>query len=228
MAIDKNYHIFISRNLSKNSFLKKELHTAGFKIIDQSLIDFSPIPFNEIPSVDWIFFYSKNGVKFFFEQLSKPLAKNIKWAVMGKGTEEALAQQKITANFVGTGHPKATAKQFLNLAKGQKILFPRAKNSKKSIQKLIAKEIIVEDLVIYENTLKNKFSIPPCQYLVFTSPLNAIAYFQKYAWQPEQKVIAIGKTTATALKELSIMNIIIAGRTSEIGLVEAVLRAHKE
>lgn len=219
--------VFITRELNKNSIFKKELTKVGFELISQSLVTFSPTLFYSIPPTDWIFFYSKNGVKFFFENAPISLSKNIKWAVMGKGTATALLQQNIQADFIGNGQPKATAEAFLKIAKNQQVLFPRAKNSKKSVQNLLESQLIVHDLVVYENAIKRNFSIPNCDYLVFTSPLNATAYFQKYSWQSTQKIIAIGKTTANALKALGIHQLIIANTTSEKGLTEAVLTNYK-
>ena len=79
------------------------------------------------------------------------------------------------------------------------------------------------DLVVYENVVKSHFSIPFCEYLVFTSPLNAKAYFQKYKFKEQQKVIAIGKTTATALKKLGVKKMVIASIPSEQALVKKLL-----
>ncbi|MFK7979374.1 MAG: uroporphyrinogen-III synthase [Saprospiraceae bacterium] len=225
--------IFISRNLPPTSSFKKELAGTAMEIIGQSLIQFSPTPFATIPVVDWIFFYSKNGVKFFLEtfratmSLQTLAAENrpIKWAVMGKGTAEALIAHQIQPDFIGNGQPKATAQAFGKIAKGQKVLFPRAKNSKKSVQKLLDSQLEVNDLIVYKNEVKANFAIPYCGILVFTSPLNATTYFQKYPINPKQKTIAIGKTTEKTLQELGIKNSIIATKPSEKALAKAVTQA---
>lgn len=222
--------IFISRNLTPTSPFKKELADFDMEIIGHSLIQFSPTPFETIPVVDWIFFYSKNGVKFFLETFAahmflRILAEEnlqIKWAAIGKGTAEALEKHQIQPNFVGTGHPKTTAQAFGTIANQQKVLFPRAKNSKQSIQNLLAAQLTIFDLVVYENAIKPSFTIPYCDILVFTSPLNAKAYCQKYPIQTKQKIIAIGKTTETALQKLGINNSIIAANPSEQALATAV------
>jgi|GEM_PF-24916 len=203
-----------------------ELKGLDLEIIGQSLIQFSPTLFASIPIVDWIFFYSKNGVKFFLETAKKnQLLKHklaVKWAVMGEGTAKALLAYKIQPDFIGNGQPKATAQAFGKIAAGQKVLFPRAKNSKKSIQRLLTQQIDQVDLVVYENEIKSNLSIPFCEILTFTSPLNAQAYFQKYPINPKQKVIAIGKTTYKALKKLGLKHIILANQPSEKGMATAV------
>ena len=223
--------IFISRHLKPTSPFKKELAALDMEIIGQSLIEFSPTPFNTVPIVDWIFFYSKNGVKFFLETFTTNrylygLAEeklSVKWAAMGKGTAEALEKYQIQPDFIGTGHPKATAQAFKSVANQQRVLFPRAKISKQSIQNLLVEQVEIFDLVVYENKIKPSFSIPYCDILVFTSPLNTQAYFQKYTINSKQKIIAIGKTTETALEKIGIQHIIVAKQPSEKGLATAVI-----
>ena len=227
--------IFISRNLKPTSLFKKELAGLAVEIIGQSLIDFSPIPFNNVPVADWIFFYSKNGVKFFLETLATTIYLQVlaeenlplKWATIGKGTAEALIAYQIQPDFIGNGEPKAVAQAFGKIAKGKEVLFPRAKNSKKSVQQLLKKQVEVKDLVVYKNEIKNNITIPTCDVLVFTSPLNTQAYFQKYTLLPEQKVIAIGKTTQKALQVLGIKNGIVAEQSSEIGLAQSIIKLQK-
>lgn len=222
--------IFISRNLPPNSSFRKELTGSGMEIIGQSLIQFSPTLFNSISVIDWIFFYSKNGVKFFLETFTTNRFLHIlseenislKWAAMGEGTAEALLSYKIQPDFIGNGQPKATAQAFGKIAKGQKVLFPRAKNSKQSIQQLLAKQIKQVDLVVYENEVKSNLAIPFCEILVFTSPLNAQAYFQKYPINPKQKVIAIGKTTHKELLKIGLKDVTIASQPTEKRMAAAV------
>ena len=58
--------------------------------------------------------------------------------------------------------------------------------------------------------------------MVFTSPLNAKAYFSKYSLESFQKVIAIGQTTAEALKALGINDPVVSELPSEESLSELV------
>jgi len=55
---------------------------------------------------------------------------------------------------------------------------------------------------------------------VFTSPLNAQAYFARYALLEGQKVVAIGRTTAQAIADLGISNVITAPTPTEEVLAE--------
>ena len=61
--------IFISKKLDSSSIFKTKLENAGFEVWGESLLQLELIPFEKIPSVDWIFFYSQNGVQFFFNHI---------------------------------------------------------------------------------------------------------------------------------------------------------------
>lgn len=220
--------VFISRLLKKNSQFQKLINGSGIESVGQSLIHFSPTPFTDIPKVDWVFFYSKNGVRFFLNQVQQTLKfqkqiSSVKWAVMGKGTANSLIKYGYQPDFIGSGHPNATASQFGKLAAGQKVLFIQAKTSKKSVQQLLQEKLTVYDLVVYNNQIKADFHIPPCEYLVFTSPLNAEAYYKKYGIDNRQKVIAIGNTTAKALVKLGVQKIGIADKPTEKAMAQKVL-----
>ncbi len=195
--------VFISRELQDDAYLAKAAKAWGLQLHAEALQDYTPLRFTDLPAYDWVFFSSKNGVKHFIEQLPSRMASKI--AVMGKGTLQALHRYGYQADFVGAGGDvQQTARDFLVQAKGQRVLFPMAQNSVQSIQKLLADELEVLNLAVYRNELRTDFEIPTCEVLVFTSPRNARAYFEKYQWQEGQRVVAIGKTTGKYLQELGV------------------------
>ena len=175
----------------------------GIEVFGTSLIKYNALPFGEVPTVDWIFFYSKKGVQFFLEGLKRPLSPTVQLATMGAGTATGLIENGYQPIFIGTGEPNSTAKRFLKYAKTQKVLFPRAKVSRMSIQSVLKEQIEVYDLVVYDNIPKVSIQISTVSCLVFTSPLNAQIYFKHYLYEG-QLVIAIGPTTAKALAKLHI------------------------
>lgn len=218
--------VFISRELSSESIFLEQLQMAGFEVIGRSLVAFQAVPFQEIPKTDWIFFYSKQSVHFFFEGLQQAGLKiTAKLATLGEGTAKALQEQLYLADFVGTGNPPHTAAVFSLLAKGQRVLFPRAAQSLLSIQKLLEGKIEALDLIVYNNQPLTNFELPRCDWLVFTSPMNAAAYFAKYDLQQEQQILAIGPTTARFLKQLGIENVKTAEEPSELALVQVIRAA---
>ncbi len=70
--------------------------------------------------------------------------------------------------------------------------------------------------------MKQEFSIPHADILVFTSPSNARAYFGKYKLQPDQTVIAIGSTTKLALGEFGVKEVHLSLSFDETGLLETI------
>lgn len=214
--------IFISRNLSTDSVFKKSLTEKGHKVFGLSLIEFSALPFDLPDEMDWLFFYSQNGARFFFDAaLERDLTK-VKIGAIGPATAEVVESYDHAVHFVGDGNSKTTSEAFLHLAAGQKVVFPRAETSRRSTQKILGDKIESIDLVVYRNVPKERVELDDFDLLVFTSPLNAQAYFSMKKWQESQRVIAIGETTAGALKKLGIEKVEVAGEPSERGLVSQV------
>lgn len=219
--------VFITRDLKETDFFKISLEKVGFSVFGQSLIHISNVNFDEIlPCTrgDWIFFYSKNGVKFFIEKVGTQALEQYKIATIGESTANLLYDNyQVKADFIGTGEPLQTAKAFANKAAGKKVLFPRAKHSRTSIQQQLGNTIIAKDLIVYENQPVAHFDEVEADILVFTSPMNARTFFGQSVLKKHQKIIAIGNTTAKALKSLGVEDFVIAKEPSEKGLAAAVL-----
>ncbi len=199
------------------------LAAPDFSVRGESLVQFYPVPVGDFPPVDWIFFYSAMGVRYFFKQFSPAKTEGIRLAAMGQGTAEALEKTCRPADFTGKGEPEATAEGFLQVASGQRVLFPRAKDSKHSIRQILDSQIIAEDLVVYDNRPRSDFDLPDFDILVFTSPLNVKAYFSKKKLMYFQKVVAIGSTTAAALTAQGVTVVSVPDEPSEASLVKKIL-----
>ena len=219
--------VFISRALEGGPSFKNQLEAAGFQIQALSLLDFSATPFEAPKATDWVFFYSKKALKYFWEGLSIPertffQAKKI--AAFGEGTRFAIEQLDLAVHFVGTGSAVPTAEAFLEVAAGASVLFPRAENSRKSVQKLLSGKLEMLDLIVYKNVPRANFDVMRADFLVFTSPLNAQTYYSKYALEEEQVVLAIGTTTAKALKAEGVQKVMIPDYPSEEALAKLLLQ----
>lgn len=218
--------VFISRELTSESEFLQLMQLSGYEVIGESLIEFRGIPFSNLPEVDWVFFYSKTAVRFFFDNLRKANLKlNARLAAFGKGTATALQEKGYQADFIGIGDPEQNATYFEFLSKGQRVLFPRAAHSRLSIQKRLKDQIEIIDLILYENQPRTNLEIPVCDWLVFTSPMNVQAYIAKYEIKPDQQIVAIGKTTAAALQQMGMNNVTIAEEPSELALAQAIKNA---
>lgn len=216
-------NVFISRNLTTESPFLQELSAANWQVKGESFITFTPIPFNVPPPVaDWIFFYSKNGIRYFFEQIEPDEQRH--YATMGQPSSDFLSSEYgIQAEFVGRGEPSSMATDFIQKAKHKRVLFPCAKNSRHTIQRLLDQDIEAINLTVYDNSIKTNIPAREERVLVFTSPLNAEAYFEQHILKKYQSLIAIGHTTAHALEQLGYHKYRIASEPSEVALAEAVL-----
>ena len=204
--------IFISRRIKKDSFFYRKIKEAGDELFAKSLLDFRQVSFDEIPKTDWIFFYSQKGVHYFFKNINKKkiaLPKEIRWAGFGEMTAQVIERQGVRCDFAGTGNAETTAPKFFNKAKKQTVLFPRAKNSKRSVQKLLEGQLEMQDLIVYDNFPKKNIKIQDFDILIFTSPMNAEAFFQNNKIRKEQQFFAIGKTTANALKKMGVQKVTV-------------------
>lgn len=144
-----------------------------------------------LKSFDCLFFYSKKGVEYFF--VTKPeLSKHIKIAALGTGTASAVLNTTgKTPDFKGDGNPESTAASLKNVAVGQKVLFVRARESKKSIQQLLANKLTVLELIVYKNVPKNDIQKSDADILFFTSAMYAEAYLKKYMAEKHQDAYSI-------------------------------------
>ena len=218
------YQIFISRPQSKNSTFRSRLEAEGLQVVGESLIQFRPLPVTKLPDADWIFFYSKKGVKYLLESADASYLNDKKLACLGPGTASFLENAGQVPDFTGNGEPQEVAAAFLHLAIGQRVVFPQAKQSRQSVQSILESQINAISLPVYENEPRQDFELPYCQILVFTSPMNVSAYCSKYRIQKGQQCVAIGSVSATALVKQGIKEVIVAEEPSEEAMARAVLQ----
>jgi uroporphyrinogen-III synthase len=206
------------------------LRAHGWKVFGQSFVILSPIPFEQIPEAEWLFFSSQNAVRFFFQNLEKRniTLPNVQWAALGPATARVLDHFTGEVAFTGTGEPKGSAQLFRrHCARLQRsigpVVFPAAKRSRQSVMNLLQSDFQCIHFEIYDNQ-PLKDPMPRTEdVLAFTSPLNAESYFKRHKLLPGQRVAAIGGTTDRMLKQMGISETAIAAEPTERGLAEAVL-----
>ena len=71
---------FITRTLTDKNIFKTELEAQGFQTEGNSMVKFSSMDFSMDKPYDWIFFYSKNAVKYFFKKIKPEQIKGKKLA----------------------------------------------------------------------------------------------------------------------------------------------------
>ena len=185
----------------------------GFEVSLLPTVAFRELDWQKPPleDFDYLYFGSKRGVEFFFKRI-KSLPSHLKVIAVGKKTAQSLHSLGIKPFLVLDGH----SRQLVDLAKEGtlekgKILVPTAKVHTKDIYRLERFGFELSVLPLYETyflryplkevekVLKNT------DIVIFTSPstfLGLLENLQKKV-EPLQKkiIVAIGKTTAGAIKE---------------------------
>jgi hydroxymethylbilane synthase len=219
--------VFVTKNLNPGDYLSRVLSSKGFAVTGRSLIEMVPVPMRNFSETDWIFFSSKHAVKFFFQQ--KPVLGKQKFACVGKGTADVLRKYGKRAEFIGySTDTKLTGKQFASRVGEGTVLFPQAKGSLRSIQNGFVKEKQVVDIIVYETLKKNEEEIPSCEIILFTSPSNVDAFFEKNHIGSNQKIIAMGEATGNELRKYKITNYTLPDSFDDAALVRAVFNRASE
>lgn len=213
--------VFITRDVNEKSHFKNVLEGTLFRVNGWPLIETKAIPFRKLPECSWIFFASKQAVKYFFAQ--RPMLTGQKFGCIGKSTADALRAEGHRAEFIGSQtDTRLIGKQFAARVGSEKVLFPQAKGSMRSVQQQFVRKDQVIDLPVYETIKREEAQIPPCGIVVFTSPSNVDAYFQRYAINKNQRVVAMGDATAAALREHGVHHPGMPDTFDEAGLARAV------
>ncbi len=214
--------VFVTKNLKEDSYLLNGLRKLNFEVEGKSLIEFKEIKIKELPKTDWIFFSSKHAVSYFFNQ--HPKIENVKFGCVGTATSQELRARGYRADFIGQGtDTKLIGKQFSSRIGNAKVLFPMAKDSLQSIQYQMLKKENAINLPVYytvkhQQLIDNSFEI-----IVFTSPSNVEAFFEKNKWNTSCKAVAMGDATANALLKAKVKEFAKPVSFTDFGLFQSVL-----
>lgn len=192
--------VFISRKLKPESPLLRWAEARGNAVISRSFLSFEAVLFTAPTDADWWFFYSPRAVEFGLRGVSSKTCL----AAIGPGTADCLIKAAGRVDFTGDGNPKRTAKAFGKVANGQRVFFPRASQSRLSIQTMLMDRVDVLDAVCYYNVPSPATAPENADVFVFTSPLNVAAYVDHQPLPEKARVIAIGPSTGNALLERGI------------------------
>lgn len=213
--------VYITRDLRDDEFFLQVLRANGCEVYGRALIETKRVPLKKVPEADWIFFSSKHAVRHFLGQAQ--IRPGMKIAAVGKATSEELRKFRLRADFIGGGNDtRITAKQFAAVAGRARVLFPQAKGSLKTAQQQMPAAQVF-DLVVYETISRPADNLPQADVLVFTSPSNVEAFFEKNTVSEKQKLVAMGHATGNALKEKGFHSFGSPDSFDETGLVRAVM-----
>ena len=217
--------IFITRDVKSSDFFSSLLDQNGYKLHSSSLIQFekAAIDSAKIPETDWIFFSSKNGVQFFFEQCPT-LKSSVKVACIGSATNTELLKKGVKADFIGDSSDTATiSEDFKKIVGNDRVLFPQSDISMRTAQKHL-NDSQVENLIVYRTTEATNVSIPEnIDIVVFTSPSNVRSYFHMNQTKENPKYIAIGQSTGNELKKSGINDYLLPWDSSLLALADTIM-----
>jgi uroporphyrinogen-III synthase len=199
----ENYTLFITSNLEKDHPFIVKLQDKGINYHASSLLNFNPIPFRNNWKAEWYFFYSKNGIQYFFDQ--EKHRKDKKYAVIGSASADFFEEKTgYAVDFCGTGQIEETAIKFLKLAKGEYTIFVRGKETKNSIQQILEKQMQTDELVVYDNRINTDFTNFTTKMACLTSPMNVEAFYKKCYQIENAKLFSIGPSTTAAIEALGL------------------------
>ncbi|WP_116105056.1 uroporphyrinogen-III synthase [Lewinella sp. IMCC34191] len=164
-----------------------------------SLLRFVAVPFDPPVNMDWWFFYSSRAV-----QYAGSIPEEVKTAAIGSGTAAALLRANAPVDFCGSGSPERVAEDFLSVCAGRRVFFPRARQSRLSVQLILRDRAMVLDAVCYENHAAPPEEAIDANTYIFTSPLNVAAYLDHYSLPTGARVLAIGPSTGSELERRGI------------------------
>lgn len=222
---------------SDNQRQIKLLDQSGFKPIVAPLLFIQSIKF-EIENIhlyDWIFFTSKNAVKYFFESLVDELPQTLKIATVGDSTAKYIEKYGYKVDFFPTKFNGDTFSEELSkiLMGNEKILFPKGNLARIGIsQQLRKNNVIIDDIIVYETKMnldmKDKLISllqEGIDIVTFASP-SAVEYFYQIVGDSfVPKIVAcIGPVTKKKLLTYGIKPNIVAEPSNFEGMVQALIR----
>lgn len=218
----KPQKVFVTKTFRDTDLLQRSLKKLGFDVEGKSLIEFKEIRIEILPASEWIFFSSKHAVKYFFRQ--KPAVGKVKYGCISKQTAAELRQFGLRADFIGQStDTKLIGKQFSSVAGNAKVLFPIAKESMQSIQHQLTKKENVINLPVYETLKHSQIIDKNTNIIVFTSPSNVDAFFEKNKWEAHYKAVGMGDATENALGRKGVKKSAKPASFDDLGLLRAIL-----
>lgn len=217
--------LFVSRHLENDSSILAFCEEQHISVHHESLLSFTGVSFPILHNGDWLFFYSKSGVKFFLDQI--PNQENLahyKIACYGPSTTKRWEDlSTVVVSFTGNGKPKDVPNDFRKaILKNETVVFVRAKHSKMSVQKEIECDIKCLDIIAYENNQRDDFNLnTDYSYAMLTSPMNADAFI-KACPDFSGMIITLGTTTSDHLLHHYQLKSVSAQEITELGMLQCL------
>lgn len=204
----------ITRKQTALMVLQEKIGDRDVTLVPLPLIEPRPIEF-ELPddscleAVDWLFFTSANGVKFFFDrikQLNLEIPESVQIVSVGRRTSDALNHAGYKVNFFPSESLGQKLFEEFVSAHGDEqanVLYASAREVNFDPAELFASTKLVYNRIVCYEVLPTDAPIDLSgftseDFMLFTAP-SAVRTFDERFGIPTAHTIAIGKTTAAAM-----------------------------
>ena len=227
---------------------KLERGLEGLGMQPVSLCDMQVVPteqmkeleeeFDNLHTYQWVMFTSQNAVRLFFEAMKRcriDIRKlgNLRFAVLGSGTADRLAEYGIQADFIPSRYEACVlAEEFAdNVDPDTKVLIPRAVQGSKELTAILSEhQIAYRDILIYNvegNLTENIENLDTLDVLVFVSASGVTSFFQEIRKRnlilPENiRIACIGSITRNRLQQEYGEADVVAAVSDVEGLLDAM------
>lgn len=245
--------IVVTRARTQASGLLKKIRDLGGEAIEFPAItiqkenDLSSLydAFTNLASYNWLIFTSVNAVEIFFEemklqQLDIRKLSGIKIAAIGPATRERLEKLGLMVDLVPDEYRVEAIVAAIrpNLATGDKVLLPRARNAREILPDEIRKMgVSVDEILLYEAVPTTDISATVIEqirqgkvdYICFTSSSTVHNFVQILGaewitgFNQSVKVACIGPVTAESAREKGFSVDLIAGEYTIQGLLNVII-----
>lgn len=212
------------------------LEQAGAIVHFMPAIEIGPLPYQldkDLATYDWLIFTSKNGIRYFNEDLSG--GRSFKVAVLGEATAAELRKKGIDPDFIGSGKSGRDLAEELKtvLHPNESILLVLGELAPDVLSAELRKANPVDRVNVYQNSVPGHFDPKPFalirdsayDLMIVTSPSAIKNLYLAFRPFPVQwRIISIGKITTAACRELGIEPLATASEQSYKGLAETSLR----
>ena len=209
----------------------------GFIVTEFPCVEIEAQP-QEIPpdmeTYDWMVFTSSNGVRIFWEELSRRRTDlrrlmHMKIACIGKGTAAELEKAHLYADLIPEVFTSEALSQVLVkvVRPGEKILILRAEEGNPLLTNRLKNEkILYRECKIYRTRYCAPEAVDPGQQydcIVFGSAGGVRAFLERNALPPNTQPVCIGPLTAAEFEKLTGKKADTAGEYSVEGIRQRIL-----
>ena len=234
--------------------LSRLLEEKGAETDLRPVLRIRPLPENipeDLNGYTWIVFTSVQGVKCFFENRNRKMCGrgladaeeksgkscagdirelgNMRFAVIGEGTADGLAEYGILADFEPSAYTaRALGKELpAHLAENDKVLILRAENGSPDLtEELDLAGVKYTDTVVYRTEADPSVFLRPApqtEYIVFASAAGVRNYFDKNELSEKTVPVCIGPSTEKEFRRHSARKVLTAGKHTAEGIVDLLM-----